>query len=77
MVLESGRIFGGDSWFYYTGSYEADHEQLAVHLGSRRHASGEESVAGSDDESLILAGDIDSQEIVLRRHVASDTQAPR
>jgi hypothetical protein len=38
VVLETGRIFGGDSWYYYTGSYEGRSGKLAARVTITHYA---------------------------------------
>lgn len=47
IVLESGRLFGGDTWTYYTGSYSIANGQVTfrVNVGVH-HTGGGESIFG-------------------------------
>jgi hypothetical protein len=36
-VLEAGRIFGGDSGYYFTGTYSLDEERLRAEVVIKRH----------------------------------------
>ena len=36
IVLHDGKIAGGDSYFYYTGSYRADQRQMARRIDHHR-----------------------------------------
>jgi hypothetical protein len=36
-VMETGRVFGGDSWFAYTGDYEVDGNSVTARLRLQRH----------------------------------------
>ena len=38
VVLETGRIFGGDSWYYYTGSYEGRNGKLTARVTITHYA---------------------------------------
>jgi T3SS negative regulator,GrlR len=40
LVFETGRAFGGDSCFAYTGNYSVDGGLLAGHLRISRHSDG-------------------------------------
>ena len=71
-VLETGRVFGGDSWFYFTGIYAVKNGKMSVQVRSRRHADGAQSVARSDDEILVLEGAVGETEMTLAGHVASN-----
>ncbi|HEX5183539.1 MAG TPA: hypothetical protein VFW19_10355 [Allosphingosinicella sp.] len=37
VVLETGRVFGGDTWFAYTGDYEVNGSGITGSLKVRRH----------------------------------------
>ena len=53
VVFESERIFGGDSWFYYTGTYKGEKGKLVArvksthYFGSARFTSDRHAAAGS------------------------------
>ena len=36
-VLESGRVFGGDSWFAYTGQFQLNQGSISGRLTIKRH----------------------------------------
>ena len=72
VVLETGRVFGGDSCFYYTGIYAVKNGKMSVQSRSRRHADGVQSVAGSNDEILVLEGPVGESVMTLAGHVASN-----
>jgi hypothetical protein len=38
VIFESNRLFGGDSWYYYTGTYKGDHGKLTATLKSTHYA---------------------------------------
>ena len=46
-VLESGRIYGGDSGYAYLGSYEVDGERVAGRLTIIRHNPQIRSIFGN------------------------------
>ena len=56
--LANGRIFGGDSFFTYGGSYEADDDRFTAVLTTRRHAAGPPTVFGLDEVEVKLTGRI-------------------
>jgi len=56
--LANGRISGGDSFFSYGGSYEADDDRFTAVLTTRRHAAGPPTVFGLDEVEVKLAGKI-------------------
>src|SRR6266436_4982225 len=38
VILETNRVFGGDSWYYYTGTYQGEDGKLAAQLKSTHYA---------------------------------------
>ena len=56
--LANGRISGGDSFFSYGGSYEADDDRFTAVLTTRRHAAGPPTVFGLDEVEVKLTGKI-------------------
>ncbi len=71
VVLETGRVFGGDSAMIYVGSYTVDGENIKAKLHIQRYANvpGMVSITGIDDYHLEATGKIGSKEIVLHGHV--------
>jgi len=37
VVFETNRIFGGDSWFYYTGTYKGENGKLVARVKSTHY----------------------------------------
>jgi hypothetical protein len=56
--LVNGRITGGDSFFTYDGSYEADDDRFTAVLTTKRYAAGPPTVFGLDEVEIKLAGKI-------------------
>jgi len=56
--LASGRITGGDSFFSYSGSYEADGDRFTAVLTTKRHTAGPPTVFGLDEVEIKLQGKI-------------------
>ena len=56
--LANGRISGGDSFFTYSGSYEADDDRFTAVLATKRHAAGPPTVFGLDEVEIRLEGKI-------------------
>jgi hypothetical protein len=54
IVLESGRLFGGDSGYAYLGRYEVQGDQVVGALRSIRHHPGVNSMYGRDEDVLEL-----------------------
>ena len=56
VVLNDGKITGGDNVSAYTGSYVVDGDKFTASLAARRHTQGQPSVFGIDNVDLTLAG---------------------
>lgn len=54
VVLETGRLFGGDSWYAYTGNYEVNGNTVAGQLHAIRHFTqpGTESAWGTQEDEF-------------------------
>lgn len=62
IVIESNRIFGGDSWQWYTGTYDRDIKtgRLAVRMTTGVHyTDGGLSIFGGPLRSLKLVGEVE------------------
>lgn len=46
VVFETGRVFGGDSRYYYAGNYSADAESITATIGVHHYAGERDSVFG-------------------------------
>jgi hypothetical protein len=53
-VLETGRVFGGDSGYYYTGTYTADGDTLEAVVTVQRHNAGWLNVWGDCAEAFVV-----------------------
>jgi hypothetical protein len=56
VVLNDGKITGGDNVSAYTGSYTVDGDKFTASVVSRRHTPGQPSVFGIDNVDLTLTG---------------------
>jgi hypothetical protein len=56
--LANGRISGGDSFFTYDGSYEADDDRFTAVLTTKRYAAGPPTVFGLDEVEIKIEGRI-------------------
>lgn len=50
VVLETGRVFGGDSGYFYAGSYRVEGEALQGTATVERHNAGWQSVWGDEEQ---------------------------
>ncbi|WP_427183545.1 hypothetical protein ACL598_16900 [Bordetella bronchialis] len=65
MVLESGRLFGGDSGFSYLGEYRVENGQLIAKVHVSRHSSLVPNIFGRDEVQITLTGAIGHQQMTL------------
>jgi hypothetical protein len=56
VVLDDGKLTGGDNVSAYTGSYVAEGDEFAASVAVRRHTPGQPSVFGIDNVDLTLTG---------------------
>jgi len=64
VFLKKGRIYGGDSGFVYTGTYQTDEKTITGHVKVRNFLPEIQSVFGlSGDYELSLKGNVVDQKI--------------
>jgi len=56
ITLIGGRVFGGDTSFLYTGTYDAQGATMTGQVHVKRHAAGMQNVMGRDEFDLELNG---------------------
>lgn len=63
MLLNDGRILGGDAFFYYLGSYSSSNGRWRGHMVNQEHtpARGEDPVFGGHEIGIGFAGTCDAQ----------------
>ena len=63
MLLNNGRIFGGDAFFYYLGSYSSSNGRWKGQMGNQEHtpARGEDPVFGGHEIGIGFAGTCDAE----------------
>jgi hypothetical protein len=78
-VLETTRVFGGDSGYYYVGTFNIDKDQLSANIQVVRHDPAWQSAWGdkADNFSIILSGKITNNVIAGHmQRVGIDIQLP-
>jgi hypothetical protein len=60
VVFETGRVFGGDSSFYMSGTYTVDKTTVTARVRVRKHTNVPSmfSVLGSDDTVIDVVGQL-------------------
>lgn len=73
VVLETERLFGGDSWFAYTGSYELTGSTVTGQLHAVRHFNqpGTESAWGTQENQFDVQFTANLNQITRRRTARS------
>ena len=56
VVFETGRVFGGDTSFFYIGSYELTQTRVSGRVRVKRHSESLPSVFGLEDFELGFKG---------------------
>ena len=69
IVLQAGKITGGDSSFYYRGEYTSDGDTLSCRVRVERHTLLLRSVTGFEKATLILDGRVDDSVLKLTGYV--------
>ena len=67
MLLNKGRILGGDACFYYLGSYTAENGRWKGQILNQEHTSamGENPIFGGHEVGIGFAGTYDDESAVL------------
>ena len=58
VVLEGGKLLGGDSMMYYVGTYSQDGNKFSAEIATNRHShsQGMQPVFGQDRVNITLQG---------------------
>jgi hypothetical protein len=74
VVLETGRVFGGDSSMIYVGSFKADDKVIRFDINVKKyaHVPGMASVVGLDSFNLKVSGTPAREGFLLSGHVVED-----
>lgn len=56
VVLQDGKVSGGDTVIAYSGSYKQDGHDFSADIAIKRHTPGQFSVFGIDDVDISLTG---------------------
>lgn len=73
VVLETGRIFGGDSNYFYLGSYEVADGVIRAEVTARHYAGPPSSVLGNSEVvTVAAAGRIGHDFFAVDGHLVGD-----
>ena len=56
VVLQGGKVRGGDSGLYYAGTFAENGDQITAQVATNRHTAGIGSVFGRDRVNISLKG---------------------
>ena len=56
LLLENGKISGGDGALSYSGSYQVDEDRFTAVVSTKRHAAGPPTLFGIDEVQIEVAG---------------------
>ena len=73
VVLETERVFGGDTSFYWTGNYTVSREDFRAKIDVKRHSPILPSIIGPDSYTITLEGKVGEDEMVLKGTVEGQT----
>ena len=67
MLLNNGRILGGDAFFYYLGTYTSEQGRWKGQILNQEHTSaiGEDAIFGGHEVGIGFAGTCDAEGAVL------------
>lgn len=65
--FRDGCVFGGDSSYYYFGTYELNNDRVKAVVNIKQHSAGVSVFGNISEFNLELTGDI--QSLVLKGHV--------
>ena len=65
VTLINGQLFGGDSGFLYTGTYDQQGNAFAAHVHVRQHVAGVPNVMGRNQFDLELTGTLQGNVIAV------------
>jgi hypothetical protein len=76
-VFETGRIFGGDSSFYYKGNYEIKNSTITAEVFVKKHSEGLDSIFENLSEFNIvlegpLEGSLNGNKFILAGYLKED-----
>lgn len=65
MVLDAGRIVGGDSGFSFVGTYTIQDEKLTAKVHVKRHSRFSVNILEIDEFDLVITGVAESKQLRL------------
>lgn len=75
MVLDAGRIFGGDSGFSFVGTYTVQDEKLTAKVHVKRHSQFSVNIFEINEFDLVISGVAEAKQLRLLGEVAGQPGA--
>lgn len=73
IVLENGRIIGGDNNYFYIGSYDLKNNKFNATIDVKHYSGSYNPIFGNMDELILkLDGKYDEDEMLLTGHVLEE-----
>lgn len=73
VVLEKGKIIGGDNNYFYIGSYELKDSKFSATIDVKHYSKKYNSLFGKREELIIkLDGNYNDEEMLLTGHMLED-----
>ena len=73
IVLEKGRIIGGNDNYFYIGSYDLSNNKFNATIDVKHYQGSYNPIFGKSEELILkLAGDYDEEQMLLTGHILED-----
>ena len=72
IIFKTGRVFGGDSSFYYLGEYTLEDGEFTCHVQVRRHWEGLRAATAFENAHLTLRGKYAGNAFTVRGTMQED-----
>ena len=73
VVLEKGKVIGGDNNYFYIGSYNLNNNKFNATIDIKHYHGSHNPIFGKSDELIIkLEGDYNEEEMLLTGHILEE-----
>lgn len=73
VVLEKGKVIGGDNNYFYIGSYNLNNNKFNATIDIKHYHGPHNPIFGKSDELIIkLEGDYNEEEMLLTGHILEE-----
>ena len=75
VVFETGRLFGGDSQYYYVGNYQVKDSKVSATISVNHYSGAPNSVFGARERfSIVVSGDIEDRVMEIYGHLEEEPE---